>query len=487
MRSIQRSLLVATVNMDDGSAFRPSVDNLDDPPNSRVFLVISKSITEEQIRDRFSTFGDIQDIWVVKDKHSKESKGIAFVKYAKSSQACRAMEEMHWTCLSENSKPIKVFIAQSRSSGSHRDVEDEELTRIFVMIPKPYTEEDLRQKFKVYGDIEYCSIIRNKATGESKGLGYVRYLKPSQAALAIENCDKCYKAILAEPKKAITSSENDYYSSLRSESMGHEHAAGTYLFDPAEFCGYEKTEFAGQETVSKRLAVVSCVPLIQEQLFSLFDLIPGLEYCEVQHEPYSNYGHAVIQYQNIASAVYAKYKLHGFEYPPGNHLGVSFVDDGSDRIDVLRKMATQVVAAQMASMVWNTPISQQYGAAAAAYERGGYSSHPPHSIQLQTDVTLPPYKKKAPADSSVKERLFLVFHPHPLPVDVLDDIFCRFGHLIEVYLVPGKNVGYAKFSDKTSAKDAMTALHGKVVNRVKLKVLPADSPRSESNKRQRTY
>lgn len=41
-----------------------------------------------------------------------------------------------------------------------------------------------------YGDIEYCVILKNKTTGESKGLGYVRYYKPSQAALAIENCDK---------------------------------------------------------------------------------------------------------------------------------------------------------------------------------------------------------------------------------------------------------------------------------------------------------
>lgn len=41
-----------------------------------------------------------------------------------------------------------------------------------------------------YGDIEYAIIIRNKTTGESKGLGYVRYHRPSQAARAIENCDK---------------------------------------------------------------------------------------------------------------------------------------------------------------------------------------------------------------------------------------------------------------------------------------------------------
>lgn len=44
---------------------------------------------------------------------------------------------------------FQVFIAQSRSSTRHRDVEDEELTRIFVMIPKTFSEEDLKETFKV--------------------------------------------------------------------------------------------------------------------------------------------------------------------------------------------------------------------------------------------------------------------------------------------------------------------------------------------------
>lgn len=41
-------------------------------------------------------------------------------------------------------------------------------------------------------------------------------------------------------------------------------------------------------------------------------------------------GHGVVQYFNVASAIYAKYKLHGFQYPPGNRIGVSFIDDGSN-------------------------------------------------------------------------------------------------------------------------------------------------------------
>ena len=87
---------------------RPS-SYLDDPPNSRLFLVTSKCITEDNIRDHFSAFGEIQDIWLVKDKQTKEYKGVAFVKFAKSSQACTAMEEMHGKCLVEGTKPIKVW------------------------------------------------------------------------------------------------------------------------------------------------------------------------------------------------------------------------------------------------------------------------------------------------------------------------------------------------------------------------------------------
>lgn len=42
-------------------------------------------------------------------------------------------------------------------------------------------------------------------------------------------------------------------------------------------------------------------------------------------------GHALIRYSNLGSAVYAKEKLNGFEYPPGNRLVVNFIEDGEDR------------------------------------------------------------------------------------------------------------------------------------------------------------
>ncbi|XP_006012349.1 RNA-binding protein 45 [Latimeria chalumnae] len=478
--------------MEEGNNFKPSVDNLDDPPNSRVFLVISKSTPKEVIREKFSPFGEIQDIWVVKDKQTKERKGVAFVKFARSSQACRAMEEMHGRSLSDDTKPIKVFIAQSRASGSHRDVEDEELTRIFVMIPKSYTEDDLREKFKAYGDIEYCSIIKNKNTGESKGLGYVRYLKPSEAALAIENCDRNFRAILAEPKnKALPFSESEYYvgSSGNGGGRQQEHIGqpdpGINMLQFAEFYSFGKNDLRDHENISKCLSVASRVCLTQEQLFNLFDLIPGLEYCEVQRDPYSGYnkGQALVRYNNVASAIYAREKLHGFDYPPGNMLVVTYFDDGSSRSNSVGIMASQLVAAQMMSMVCTSPVGQQIVKTASDYGESSSSYTP----RIQSDVVLPPPQKFASTDSRVKERLFLVFNPAPLPLDILEDVFCRFGYLIEVYLVPGRNVGYAKFANRTSANDAITAIHGKVINGVKLKVMLADPPKEESYKRQRTH
>ncbi|KAM9848116.1 RNA-binding protein 45 isoform 2-T2 [Aulostomus maculatus] len=455
-------------------------ENLDDPPNSRLFVVTSRSITEDELKDSFTVFGDVQGVWVVKDKQTKESKGVAYVKFAKSSQACLAMEEMHGKVVVEGTKPVKVFIAQSRSSTRHRDVEDEELTRIFVMIPKTFSEDDLKNTFKEYGDIEYCVIIKNKFTGESKGLGYVRYYKPSQAALAIENCDKTYRAILAEPRSKASATEEYSGTAARGDYIGGGEQMNQYAVPMGDPGNYQVMDYRSGD-FTRCLMMSTRAALTQEQIFSLFDLVPGMEYCELQRDAYGmSKGHALIRYSNLGSAVYARDKLNGFEYPPGNRLAVNFVDDGEDRSSPVGRMAMQFVAAQMLSAVWNGPSTSQ------VMKPPGFPAPSPMP-RIQTDVNLPPPKKLAPLDSQSKERLFVVFSPSPLPMEVLEDVFCRFGSLIEVHLVPGRKVGYMKYADKQCADEAMAALHGRVVNGVRMKVMLADPPREESHKRLRTY
>lgn len=50
--------------------------SLDDPPNSRLFIICSKQLVEEDFRNAFSRFGEIEEIWVVKDRNTGERKGM---------------------------------------------------------------------------------------------------------------------------------------------------------------------------------------------------------------------------------------------------------------------------------------------------------------------------------------------------------------------------------------------------------------------------
>lgn len=47
----------------------------DDPPNSRLFIVCGKQITEEQFRESFGLYGKIEEVWVLKDRVTGEPKG----------------------------------------------------------------------------------------------------------------------------------------------------------------------------------------------------------------------------------------------------------------------------------------------------------------------------------------------------------------------------------------------------------------------------
>ena len=51
------------------------------------------------------------------------------------------------------------------------------MQRLFVLVPKSMSEEDLHDYFKQYGDIDYVTIIKDRETRESKGYAYVKYFK----------------------------------------------------------------------------------------------------------------------------------------------------------------------------------------------------------------------------------------------------------------------------------------------------------------------
>jgi hypothetical protein len=82
--------------------------NSDLPPFSRVFVVCSRNHKEDDIRAAFQPFGVLEDVWMVKDRMTKENKGICYVKFDKASTAAMAIETLDGKTIGNEPKPIKV-------------------------------------------------------------------------------------------------------------------------------------------------------------------------------------------------------------------------------------------------------------------------------------------------------------------------------------------------------------------------------------------
>jgi RNA recognition motif-containing protein len=153
-------------------------DEKDNPAMSRLFVLCSKQNTEEEFRESFSEYGTVEEVWIVKDRHTGENKGVAYVKFSKTSEAAKALEEMHGRTIGDGSRPIKVLVASSRQQGSKRsENEEEKYLRLFIIIPKDTNEDELYQEFGEYGTVDAVTVIRDKHTREGKGFAYIKFKK----------------------------------------------------------------------------------------------------------------------------------------------------------------------------------------------------------------------------------------------------------------------------------------------------------------------
>ena len=363
------------------------------------------------------------------------------------------------------------MIAKPKSSKSTEDFEDATaLTRLFIVIPKKMEESELRTEFDRFGEVDYVQVVKDRKTRESKGFGYVNYKKPYFAALALEGCDRSFKAVMAEPKSAKlkreSMSETGPVTYVSYSGPQHEHSVSAPAHEgyaPPAFAmslGFPDARSSGG--VCNRLQVMVHVSITQDQLARLFDLIPGMELCDLKKnfQTGESKGIALVVYNTVGSAVYAKEKLNGFEYPPGSKLIIRYAPDDDG---------------------YAFPVAADYGSSTAVPSIVAESS----STKFFSTAALPGQKPLADPKSEVAERLFIVCTPTSPGDKALRDVFCRFGDLIDVYMLKNKNFGYAKFASKSAAKAAMDSLHGEEVMGVRMKVLPADPPRSQDPARKR--
>ena len=77
-RSSQKKASAQNKHQQLSSVFHKTAD-VDDPPFSRLFLLIPKAMSEDELRNAFQIHGTIQDIHMVRDRRSQESKGFSCI------------------------------------------------------------------------------------------------------------------------------------------------------------------------------------------------------------------------------------------------------------------------------------------------------------------------------------------------------------------------------------------------------------------------
>jgi len=159
--------------------------------------------TEESLKSHFEQWGEIVDCVVMRDPHTRKSRGFGFITYKRA----------HMVDDAQAARPHKI---DGREVEPKRAVprEDSGKPEAQVTVNKLYVsgikedlgEEDLREYFGPYGNIVSVNVVTDKNTGKKRGFAFVEfddYDPVDKIVLQRHN----YKGRKLEVKKALSREE----------------------------------------------------------------------------------------------------------------------------------------------------------------------------------------------------------------------------------------------------------------------------------------
>jgi RNA recognition motif-containing protein len=317
----------------------------------------------------------------------------------------------------------------------------------------------LERAFSAHGVIEQLKMVNDRMTGQFKGIAFVKFAKASSAAFALEALNGT--AIEGEPALKV----------MFAEPQGTRPVETT---EPLEL------------PARSRLFVTCPKDMTKDQLQALFSNYGEVESVKLLMDKATDQskGIAYVKYTKASSAAVA----------------IEKVTEEAANATSPRPVRCRVAEPRTAVRQGAAAMPHQPYMGLAHYPMWPMLENPYMAMHEMTHFPeYPPitpgfgYKKKGPTAASGAagagettaerrrhdnnnppgSRLFISFSK-PLPTELLHTIFMRYGLLETVYLVKGKNYGYAKYATAHAAQVALHNLNNKLVEGVACRVSVAD-------------
>ncbi|XP_009772282.1 heterogeneous nuclear ribonucleoprotein 1 [Nicotiana tabacum] len=154
---------------DDVGASQPHTGDGASP--GKIFIGgLARETTSAQFVKHFGKYGEIIDSVIMKDRRTGQPRGFGFVTYLDPSVVDKVIEEDHII----NGKQVEIKRTIPRGGGSSS--KDFKTKKIFVGgIPTTVSEDEFKDFFLKFGEVNEHQIMRDHSTGRSRGFGFITF------------------------------------------------------------------------------------------------------------------------------------------------------------------------------------------------------------------------------------------------------------------------------------------------------------------------
>eukprot|EP00005_Dracoamoeba_jomungandri_P000087 CAMPEP_0174252460 /NCGR_PEP_ID=MMETSP0439-20130205/1920_1 /TAXON_ID=0 /ORGANISM="Stereomyxa ramosa, Strain Chinc5" /LENGTH=313 /DNA_ID=CAMNT_0015332997 /DNA_START=67 /DNA_END=1008 /DNA_ORIENTATION=- len=192
--------------------------------NNLIINYIPPSLQEDDLRNLFMAFGKIESCKLMMDKHTRQSLGYGFVKYSTEEAADKAIAAMSGKEI--EGKRLKVSHARPSSSDIKR-------ANLYVARLDPHlNKEDLEKIFSPYGTVIEVKILTDRNTGESRGVGFVRFDTQAQAEAAMGALNGVQLPNMSQPIIVKFADSTQDKLNKRQNTMQMYQVGGQYRYAP---------------------------------------------------------------------------------------------------------------------------------------------------------------------------------------------------------------------------------------------------------------